>query len=147
MLQTVANPSWASQQAEMATIQKYRSLADSHYFVPLAVETSDIFGPHAFSFLSEEVVEAEVDEDEVVIGDELVKEVAEDELVEEVVEDELVEEMVEDELVEEVVEVELVEEVVEDELVEKKVVAGGNVEGEVIERDGKLEDFIYEWYF
>ena len=60
----------------------------------------------------EEVVEAEVDEDEVVIGDELVEEVAEDELV---------------------------EEVVEDELVEKNVVAGGNVEEEVIERDGMVE--------
>ena len=34
---------------------------------------------------------------------------------------------------------ELVEEVVQDELVEKKVVAGGNVEGEVIERDGVVE--------
>ena len=67
------------------------------------------------------VDEAEVDEDEVVIGDELVEEV------------------VGDELVEEVVEVELVKEVVEDELVEKNVVAGGNVEGEVIERDGMVE--------
>ena len=47
----------------------------------------------------EKVVEAEVDEDGVVIGDELVEEVAEDELVEEMVEDELVEEVVEDELV------------------------------------------------
>ena len=37
------------------------------------------------------------------------------------------------------VEVELVEKVVEDELVEKKVVAGGNVEVEVIERDGMAE--------
>ena len=51
MLQTVANPGWASQQAEMAKIQKYRSLADSHIFVPLAVETSGIFGFHTFSFL------------------------------------------------------------------------------------------------
>ena len=62
--------------------------------------------------LVDEVVEAEIDEDEVVIGDELVKEVAKDGLV---------------------------EEVVGDELVEKKVVAGGNVEGEVIERDGMVE--------
>ena len=69
----------------------------------------------------EEVVEAEVDEDEVVIGDELVEEVVGDELVEKVVEDELVEDMV------------------ENKLVEKKVVAGGNVEGEVIERDGMVE--------
>ena len=53
LLQTVANPGWASQQAEMAKIQKYRSLADSHIFVPLAVETSGIFGFHAFSFLSD----------------------------------------------------------------------------------------------
>ena len=60
----------------------------------------------------EEVVEAEFDEDEVVIGDELVEEVAEDELV---------------------------EEVVEVELVEKKLVAGGNVERKVIERNGRVE--------
>ena len=46
--------------------------------------------------------------------------------------------MAEDELVEEVVGDELVEEVVEDELVERKVVAGGNVEGEVIERNGTM---------
>ena len=71
--------------------------------------------------LVDEVAEAEVDEDEVVIEDELVEEVVGDELVEEVVEDELV------------------EEVVEDELVEKNVVAGGNVEEEVIERDGMVE--------
>ena len=68
-----------------------------------------------------EVVEAKVDENEVVIGDDLVEEVAEDKLVEEVVGDELV------------------EEVVEDELVEENVVAGGNVEGEVIERNGMVE--------
>ena len=53
LLQSVANPSWASQQAEMAKKQKYRSLADRHIFVPLAVETSGIFGSHAFSFLSD----------------------------------------------------------------------------------------------
>ena len=51
LLKTVTNPSWAPQQAEMAKTQKYRSLADSHIFVPLAVETSGIFGSHAFSFL------------------------------------------------------------------------------------------------
>ena len=53
LLQTVANPSWAFQQAEMAKIQKYRSLAASHIFVPLAVETSGIFCSHAFSFFSD----------------------------------------------------------------------------------------------
>ena len=47
LLQTVANPGWAFQQAK---IQKYRSLADSHIFVPLAVETSGIFGCHDFLF-------------------------------------------------------------------------------------------------
>ena len=107
--------------------------------------------------LVDEVVEAEVDEDEEVIGDEivkevvgnelvkevvedeLVKEVVEDELVKEVVKDELVKEVVEDELVKEVVEDELVKEVVEDELVEDHVVAGGNLKREVIERDGMVE--------
>ena len=59
--------------------------------------------------LVDEVVEAEVDGDKVVIGDELVEEVADDEQVEEVAEVELVEEVVGDELVEEVVEDELVE--------------------------------------
>ena len=37
----------------MAKIQKHRSLADNHVFVSLAVETSGIFGSHAFSFLSD----------------------------------------------------------------------------------------------
>ena len=49
LLQTVPNLGWASQKAETAKIQKYRS----HIFVPLAVETSAIFGFHAFSFLSD----------------------------------------------------------------------------------------------
>ena len=62
----------------------------------------------------EEVVEGEVDKDEVVV-----------------------EEVVENELVEEVVENKLVKEVVEDELFEENVVAGRNVEQEVIERDGR----------
>ena len=53
LLQTLANPRWASQQADMAKIKKYRSLADSHIYVSLAVETSGIFGFHAFSFLSD----------------------------------------------------------------------------------------------
>ena len=53
LLQTVANPSWASQQAEMVKIQKYRSLPDSHILIPLAVEISGIFGFHAFSFFSD----------------------------------------------------------------------------------------------
>ena len=53
LLQPVPNFGWASQKAETAKIQKYRSLADSHIFVPLVVETSGIFGSHAFSFLSD----------------------------------------------------------------------------------------------
>ena len=42
LLHTVANPGWTSQQAKMAKIQKYRSLAYSHIFIPLAVEISGI---------------------------------------------------------------------------------------------------------
>ena len=63
-----------------------------------------------------------------------------DEVVEDVLLIDEVEEVVEAEVDEDVViGNELVEEVVGDELVEGNVVAGGNVEGEVIERDGMVE--------
>ena len=82
--------------------------------------------------LSDEVVvEAESEELEDVLLVDEVKEVVEAEVDQHVV--------IGDELVEEVAEVELVEEVVEHELFEKKVVAGGNVEEEVIERDGMVK--------
>ena len=112
---------------ELVGMNDPRELNDGKLLIELRDEVFSEAESEEFEdvLLVDEVVEAKVDEDEVVIGYELVKEVAEDELVEEVVGDELV------------------EKVVENELVEENVVAGGNVEGEVIEKDGMVEQKVY----
>ena len=40
-------------QAEKAKTQKYALLGSSHYFVPIAIKTSGVFGPEAISFIKE----------------------------------------------------------------------------------------------
>ena len=40
-------------QAEKGKIQKYALLKSSHYFAPVAIETSGVFGPEAISFIKE----------------------------------------------------------------------------------------------
>ena len=40
-------------QAEKAKIQKYALLKSSHYFAPVAIEMSSVFGPEAISSIKE----------------------------------------------------------------------------------------------
>ena len=40
-------------QAEKAKTQKQTLLGSSHYFVPVAIETSGVFGPEAITFINE----------------------------------------------------------------------------------------------
>ena len=40
-------------QAESKQLQKYALLGNGHHFVPIAIETSGVFGPEALSFLKE----------------------------------------------------------------------------------------------
>ena len=40
-------------QAEKAKTQKYPLLGSSHHFLPIAIETSGVFGPEAITFLKE----------------------------------------------------------------------------------------------
>ena len=40
-------------QAESKKLQKYALLGNSYHFVPIAIETSGVFGPEALSFLRE----------------------------------------------------------------------------------------------
>ena len=42
-----------SSPAEKAKTDKYALFGSSHYFVPVAIETSGVFGPEAISFIKE----------------------------------------------------------------------------------------------